>query len=408
MTTAWQQDRRRAQARGVKEDNAEALKALIGGVTAAIDVPEAEKRKLKAEEEAKRKADLEAEAGGARKTMAEASLLRAKSADDARKDSLLRKKEADADKKATTDAKAAKDARDESVLRRKEAVLDAKRATEGGLSRADLEKRAEELGVPPDQLLAEADMLNRDEMLAEDKTKAKTEADLALADQRDAAAEKARRGPVTKPVSPTAKRMADAKLRKAEAEATTAERSAKGGGPANAKAQSMSGELAEKRALKVSGLNLLDRLRMAKKKVGTGPIEGPAKDILGMVVSNPDRDEFAQLNNAVQRIAGRILEGGKLAEGDARTYEKFILNPNKLDDAAYERLLDSIQTMLEDDLTTFDQEMAAAGKSVGSRDLDTKPAAAKPAADKATMSDDDIATRRAQIAARRAELKGKQ
>lgn len=157
----------------------------------------------------------------------------------------------------------------------------------------------------------------------------------------------------------TDKAIADA--RKAKAEADAAEKAL-----TNPKKETgLPAEQASERALKVEGLSLLDRLRKSKEDVGTGPIEGPVKDAVGFFFSNPKRKEFLQLNNAVQRIAGRILEGGKLAEGDARVYERFILNPDNMDDDEYVYVLDSIEKTLRDDLSAFDQEMKAAGRTVG-------------------------------------------
>jgi hypothetical protein len=134
--------------------------------------------------------------------------------------------------------------------------------------------------------------------------------------------------------------------------------------------------------LKLLGLDTINKLRDIKKKVGTGPVESRVKDALGVVIENPDRREFNQLNNAIQRIAGRVLEGGKLAEGDARNYEKFILDPNRLDDEEYNTVLDSIEEQLRGDLSFFDEEMKAAGRSVG---------AAAPASNRTTAVPDDVA-----------------
>jgi hypothetical protein len=399
MAIADQQNRRRARHQQYQSEQARNLAGLIGAVD---DVGE------EADADAMEKAKAEALASdtGARKTQAEAALLRAKTAAGANADAILRKK-------TESEAKAEEK---ETVLRKKESgdVLRARIMAGdqfkpdiptiddpalGGLDDTSLES------VTREATGAKAEKETKD---AEDKRKAdaKIAADEALAASRTADAEKKKRGPgPAKPMSEKEKAL----TRKAQAEATKAERELAGAGGAGGvaavpKGQAMSGELAEKRALKVQGLTLLGRLREAKKKVGTGPIEGRAKDLAGVLVSNPERRKFAQLNNAVQRVAGRILEGGKLAEGDARVYEKFILDPNSLDDGEYVELLDSIQTMLEDDLTAFDQEQAAAGRVVGPRSLAAP--SAKPATAKVPTAEEDTA-RLAAIAARKAELKAK-
>jgi len=281
------------------------------------------------------------------------------------------------DVKSRMDDREAKRSTEEAKTRKADTVSRAAalQARQGFISGTELAQLAGK-DMTPDELLAAVEGINQEafdkgekyrrESSKEDLTSRKTESEI---EKNKAMAKKAARGPG--PMSDSARRMADAKLRKAEAEAKVAEREASGvvGGKAATKQQALPAEMANQRALKVQGLNLLDRLRAAKAKVGTGPIEGPVADIAGMVISNPERKEFLQLNNAVQRIAGRILEGGKLAEGDARVYEKFILDPNGLDDDEYVNLLDSIQTMLEDDLSAFDQEMTASGRVVGSRKL---------------------------------------
>ena len=412
MSASWIQDRRRKQAAGYKDDVNASLSDVMGGLEASLAVPETERKRKLAEEAA---------AGelGAKKSASEASLLRAKTDNTRVEESMLRRKGEESSRTARDDAKKAEaDAKAkaegtknaESVLR-KRAASGAPIETLIGAASAD-----ENLGEMDDDAVRG---IQAEEAAKKEASTAKVDADKALARQRDADAEKLLRKPVAKaakPVNPDATRKLKAEADKAEAEAKKAQREVGAGGNATAAGGkaggAMPGELAEKRALKVQGLTLLGRLRDAKKKVGTGPVEGRVKDALGEVISNPDRKEFLQLDNSVQRIAGRILEGGKLAEGDARVYEKYILG-SKLDDGDYERLLDSIQTMLEDDLTAFDQEMNASGRATGPRSMLPKStaipddvAAVPPAKAKEPTAEEDTA-RLAAIAARKAELKAK-
>lgn len=383
MVTAWQQDRRRKQAQGYKATAAAGLEDLLGGIS------DEERRRRLAEER-----DV-----AAQKTKFDQDL---RSSADER--STLREKRASDEVAARAADRAARAV----ALRRKEDIANQDRlkteassrlgvdmagvsaadgGPDGGVSKADLDARAAALGMTGPELLAMADTDEQKRLQAEEARSSKL-------DLEGARTEAAERSNQPKPLRPKARgdqEVADLKKRKLKAEVEKAERDARGTGKAANKQQALPAEMANQRALKVQGLNLLDRLRTAKTKVGTGPVEGRAADLAGVVFSNPERKEFLQLNNAVQRIAGRILEGGKLAEGDARVYEKFILDPNGLDDDEYVNLLNSIQTMLEDDLSAFDQEMAASGRVVGSRKLE------RPVKKPADMSDDEIAARLEQL-----------
>ena len=342
MSASWIQDRRRKQAAGYDEKTGAALADIMGGLQASLAVPENERRRKLAEE-------LAAGELGAKKSMAESTLLRAKTADKAAEESLLRRKgeettrtEAAAAKKAADDAKAAKMDREESLLRRKEAVLDVKRATEGGLSRADLEKRAAALGVPPEQLLAEADMLNRDEMLAEDETKAKTAASEALAAQREAAAAKAARGPgPAKPMSAKERAL----TRKAEAEATLAERLVAGGGP---KDKVEAGTIKEVGELDAATRGIQD-LERRNPGVGTGFFRAVQNSIAQTFgIDDPKatkyRADIANLSNEIiSRLSGanvppaemeRIAQGlPAFSDDDAAFTEKLRATKERVDRA---------------------------------------------------------------------------
>lgn len=367
MSASWIQDRRRKQAAGYKDDVNASLSDVMGGLEASLAVPETERKRKLAEQTA-------ADELGVKKSTAEAALIRAKTADEAAKESLLRKKgEADARsarddaKKSADDAKATKMEREESVLRRKEAVTDTKRATEGGLSRADLEKRAAALGVPPEQLLAEADMLNRDEMLAEDETKAKTAASEALAGQRDAAAAKAKRGPgPAKPMSAKEKAL----TRKAEAEATIAEREAREGKPKTAKPSLTPAEV--EGVLELQGardmLGRLEKMKTSGGKDGAGIDTGPIAALGSFIASkagmgDPRMVQFKAL--AGEQIAGYIknISGATVSEPERASLLENI--PNASDDD--EEFMAKLQTVKD----TLDAKLRMKKKAFGATGRDT-------------------------------------
>lgn len=313
MAIADQQNRRRARHQQYQSEQARNLAGLIGAVD---DVGE------EADADAMEKAKAEAATGdaGARKMNAEAALLRAKTAADANADAILRKKTDDSARIAADEAKAAKLAREESVLRRKESVLDVKRATEGGLSKADLEKRAAEMGVPPEQLLAEADMLNREELLAADESKAKTAANQALAGQRDAAAAKAARAPAGKgpPKPPTEAQILE--LKKKRLEIAKLEREAAGDGP---KDKVEAGTIKEVGELDATTRGIQD-LERRNPGVGTGFFRAVQNSIAQTFgVDDPKatkyRADIANLSNEIiSRLSGANVppaEMERIAQG---------------------------------------------------------------------------------------------
>jgi hypothetical protein len=313
MAIADQQNRRRARHQQYQSEQARNLAGLIGAVD---DVGE----EADADAMAKAKAEALASDTGARKTQAEAALLRAKTEAGANADAILRKKTEDSARIAADEAKAAKLAREESVLRRKEGVLDVKRATEGGLSKADLEKRAAEMGVPPEQLLAEADMLNREEMLAADESKAKTAANQALAGQRDAAAAKAARAPTGKgPPKPLTEAQI-LELKKKRLEIAKLEREAAGDGP---KDKVEAGTIKEVGELDATTRGIQD-LERRNPGVGTGffrAVQNSIAQTLG--VDDPKatkyRADIANLSNEIiSRLSGANVppaEMERIAQG---------------------------------------------------------------------------------------------
>ena len=338
MAIADQQNRRRARHQQYQSEQARNLAGLIGAVD---DVGE------EADADAMEKAKAEALATdtGARKTQAEAALLRAKTAADANADAIRRKKTEDSARIAADEAKAAKLAREESVLRRKEGVLDVKRATEGGLSKSDLEKRAAEMGLPPEQLLAEADMLNREELLAADESKAKTAANEALAAQRDAAAAKAARAPAGKgPPKPLTEAQI-LELKKKRLEIAKLEREAAGDGP---KDKVEAGTIKEVGELDATTRGIQD-LERRNPGVGTGFFRAVQNSIAQTFgIDDPKatkyRADIANLSNEIiSRLSGanvppaemeRIAQGlPAFSDDDAAFTEKLRATKERVDRA---------------------------------------------------------------------------
>jgi hypothetical protein len=393
MAIADQQNRRRARHQQYQSEQARNLAGLIGAVD---DVGE----EADADAMAKAKAEALASDTGARKTQAEAALLRAKTEAGANADAILRKKTDDSAKIAADEAKAAKLAREESVLRRKESVVDVKRATEGGLSKADLEKRAAEMGVPPEQLLAEADMLNREELLAADESKAKTAANEALAGQRDAAAAKAARAPAggkgAKPLSPDAARKLKAEADKAEADARKAIRDAAGDGKP-VKPLLTPAEVVGVTDLQ-QGLDIMDRLTKLKTTGGKdgAPIDtGPFAEFAGWFAKNLDMEdtkktEFKAL--AGENVATYIksISGATVSEPERKNLLENVPTPGDHDDRFMAKL-----KMIKD---TLDAKLRIQKKAFAATGRDTAifgeaPAAPDPVAAAVALSDADLAAR---------------
>lgn len=398
MAIADQQDRRRARFQQYQSDQARNLAGLIGAVD---DVGE------EADADAMAKSKMEALSSdtSTRKTQAEAALLRAKTAADANADAILRKKTDDSARIAADEAKAAKLAREESVLRRKESILDVKRATEGGLSKSDLEKRAAEMGLPPEQLLAEADMLNREEMLAADESKAKTAANDALTAQREAAAAKLLRAPVggkgAKPVNPDAARKLKAEADKAEADAKKAARDAALDGKPP-KPMLTPAEVTS--VLEIQGArDMLGRLeKMKTGNDGAGAIDtGPFAALGSFIASkagagDPRMVEFKAL--AGEQIAGYIksISGATVSEPERKNLLENVPGVGD-DDEEFLAKLKQVKDTLDAKLRLQKKAFEATGRDTKIFDVGALPPAKKPA----DMSDADIEARLKELKAKR-------
>lgn len=209
--------------------------------------------------------------------------------------------------------------------------------SERGISASELEAAGEDAGVSGRALLGRLDAS------AQKNVDAKRKADMQAADKAQRLAmqreEMAR------------KQAADAQ-RKAYQDAVLAQREA----DAKEKAQGrpLPAEMAEKRALKVGALDLVDQVRRAKEAVGTGMLEGGAQKYGSKLISSPKWAEFKALSEMLKRTTGRAIEGGKMAAGDELAYDNFLNNPSDLDDAEFDRVVDVMEWFLSNDLDNLD------------------------------------------------------
>jgi len=235
-----------------------------------------------------------------------------------------------------------------------------------GVSAAELEASAEKTGVAPGAMLARIDT----EAQKDEQQRAK---------MANAAEEMAR------------KRANDAQ-RKLMNDAVLAEK--KAAADERAKGKPLPAEVAQTRGLKVAGLNLVEELRKAKAKVGTGAFEGRAEEVFGALQDDPNWAEFKLLSNALLRTVGRVLEGGKMAAGDEAAYTNFLNNPSKLDEKEYDRVVDGMEWILNNDLDAFDANLQGyrlAGRpprKAKANTLDPKTKLAQPSQ---TTADQDAA-----------------
>jgi hypothetical protein len=396
MAIADQQERRRARHQQYQSEQARNLAGLIGAVD---DVGE------EADADAMEKAKAEALASdtGARKNNAEAALLRAKTAANANADSVLRKKtesEAKAEEKETVLRK--KESSD--VLRSRIMAGDQFKPDVptiddpalGGLDDTSLES------VTREATGAKAEKETKD---AEDKRKAdaKIAADEALASQRDAAAAKLLRVPSggkgAKPETAREKAL----TRKAEAEATIAERNARDGVVKPAKPMLTPAEV--EGVVELQGArDMLGRLEKMKTGGGakgaginTGPLEALGswfKTKAG--VESPEKTEFKAL--AGEQIAGYIksISGATVSEPERKNLLENVPGVGD-DDEEFLAKLKQVKDTLDAKLRLKEKAFAATGRDT-SIFAGGAPAAPKKPAD---MSDADIEARLKELKAKR-------
>lgn len=247
-----------------------------------------------------------------------------------------------------------------------------------GVSADELAQSSAKTGVAPELMLGRIDEQTDKEAAVVAKSKAQ-------ADERTARMKLA--------VDEAARKKANDAQRKLVNDAILQEKQAAAN--ERAKGKPLPAEVATQRGLKVAGLNLVNQLRETKKKVGTGSIEGRANRAWSAVADSPDWAEFKLMSNALLRTVGRVLEGGKMAAGDEAAYNSFLNNPNDLDEKEYDRVVDGMEWILNNDLDAFDSNLQGyrlAGRPPRKApkptlDPSTKLAPAAPA----TSADDDAA-----------------
>lgn len=212
--------------------------------------------------------------------------------------------------------------------------------SERGISAAELDAAGQDAGVSGRALLGRLDTAAQEGVDAKRKTEAQA-ADKAqrLALQREEMARK---------------KAADAQ-RAAYQDALLEEKRA--AAKEKAEGRPLPAEVAEKRALKTSALNLVDKVREAKRAVGTGSVEGRAQKWGSSVIDSPDWAEFKALSETLKRTVGRVIEGGKMAAGDEIAYDSFLNNPTSLDEKEYDRVVDVMEWILTNDLDAFDANL---------------------------------------------------
>jgi hypothetical protein len=403
MAIADQQNRRRARHQQYQSEQARNLAGLIGAVD---DVGE------EADTDAMEKAKAEALASdtGARKTQAEAALLRAKTAAGVNADSVLRKK-------TESEAKAEEK---ETVLRKKESgdVLRSRIMAGdqfkpdiptiddpalGGLDDTSLES------VTREATGAKAEKETKD---AEDKRKAdaKIAADEALAAQRDAAAAKLLRVPTggkgAKAVDPeiaaAKKRSVLAQAKKDEADAKKAERDAAGDGKPP---KPMLTPAEVEGVVELQGArDMLGRLEKMKKSGGakgaainTGPLEALGSWFASKVgVESPEKTEFKAL--AGEQIAGYIknISGATVSEPERKSLLENIPSASD-DDEEFLAKLKTVKDTLDAKLRLKEKAFSATGRDTSIFAGGAPAAPMKPA----DMSDADIEARLKELKAKR-------
>ena len=190
MVTAWQQDRRRKQAAQLTSEAAAGLEALLGGVEGIGKA----QRQQEADKASKAKAAAELEALVRRGDLNEMEIKRRMAkdaADTERIQAETEAKKAEAARKAQADADVAAERRlrmkgmeerqSAAVLKQKrdDAVGRLRADMAGGVSRADLEARAAEVGMSPEQFLQAADEITMAEERETEDRAAKLATDTA-------------------------------------------------------------------------------------------------------------------------------------------------------------------------------------------------------------------------------------
>jgi hypothetical protein len=395
MAIADQQNRRRARFQQYQSEQARNLAGLIGAVD---DVGE----EADADAMAKAKAEALASDTGARKTQAEAALLRAKTAADANADAILRKKTDDSARIAADEAKAAKLAREESVLRRKSSEDTLRTRLETGTPGATpviddpaLEELDDDAVRTIEAQVAAAKAAEAEKKRAAD---AKIKADEALAAQR---LRVPTGGRGAKPVNPDVARKLKAEADKAEADAKKAARDAAGDGKP---VKPMLTPAEVEGVVELQGArDMIGRLEKMKKSGGakgaainTGPLEALGSWFASKVgVESPEKTEFKAL--AGEQIAGYIknISGATVSEPERKSLLENIPSASD-DDEEFLAKLKTVKDTLDAKLRLKEKAFSATGRDTSI--FGEAPAAAKKPAD---MSDVDIEARLKELKAKR-------
>lgn len=327
--TSWQQDRRRAASRQFTSDNARALAALVGGLGDARDMLlDDEERKQKAEAD---KADQDLKGGllrartDAAKTSAESGLLKAKAEEAASQEKLLRTKSESEEKSARITRETAADEAKARPQKIASAATDVESeiSMPGGVSQAQLEQIAVSRGLPASDWRA---VLNERDANVDKVNKEVAEmANLsAQTEQREAAAEKARRKPVAKVPSPEAVELRSLRLRQLRAQVAQLEGGKGGGKPMS---PSDVADLTNERVT----IDSLSAIReMAKDpEIMTGAVRGRIENKLASVTDSAKWTKFTTAVQIANKLIARAVEGGRMTDADARYYQEILANPER-------------------------------------------------------------------------------
>jgi hypothetical protein len=362
MVTAWQQERRRKQAQGLKSEAVAGLEALLSGVGGIADEQERQKRAalLKQQSEAKTASDAaELERRKARDA-ADLAMEREKmGAEQARAERLERA--------AVLRAKGEESQR-ASVLRQKQtedALENLKRRAAGGASEEDLRRVAmsdEALGELDDDavraVMLEAQGEERERAAKEEKAGAEADAARALATQR--LRPKAGPGRGAKPLT-------EAQIlenKKKQLEIQKLEKELAGGGAKAPKPSLTPTEV--QGVIELQGARgLLDQLGSMKERenIDTGPIANAIDWMRSKVgVGDPKRVEFKALVGTQIAEYIKSISGATVSEPERAQLLQNVPTANDNDEAFMAKLA-TVKRLLDNKLATTRRAFEATGRS---------------------------------------------
>lgn len=374
---------------------ADAMQQVIAGVADIDATLERQRAQRRQEAEAKRKAEREE----AKDTLAvnertyernrEQQLDRERAEDRAERTQAITA--AEARRKAAEDAEAKRkaDAENRERIVRTTGVDMAR-----GLSRDELARRATLAGLEgPDDLLAQVDQIEQDRLRADEDRKAKAAELAAKTKKAEADARKAARGPG--PMSPEAKRLQDARLRKAEADARAAEAAAKaaegGGGKAAGPAGGKLTPAEVEGVVEIQGARkLLDDLGTMKTEgnIDTGPIAAAGSWLASKAgMADPKRVEFKALVGTQIADYIKSISGATVSEGERAQLLQNV--PTEWDnDKEFMAKLATVKRILDNKLAAKRRAYAATGRPTAIFDVPDDVAPVPPA--KRKSGDDEF------------------